>query len=90
MCELLWEVSGVGGQPAPLTPAPVCSQEGLSAPVPRGRKGKKKQREAKLVAQYMEESDWSKDKRYNSEVRPTLAAGCESLGDFHSNFSFKL
>ncbi|XP_037085686.1 LOW QUALITY PROTEIN: chromodomain-helicase-DNA-binding protein 7-like [Pollicipes pollicipes] len=41
---------------------------GLSAPVPRGRKGKKKQREAKLVAQYMEESDWSKDKRYNTEV----------------------
>ena len=36
--------------------------------MPRGRKGKKKQREAKMVAQYMEESDWSKDKRYNTEV----------------------
>ncbi|XP_042238022.1 chromodomain-helicase-DNA-binding protein 7-like isoform X2 [Homarus americanus] len=41
---------------------------GLSAPVPRGRKGKKKIREAKLVASHMEGADWAKDAKYDTEV----------------------
>lgn len=41
---------------------------GLSAPVPRGRKGKKKLREAKLVASLIEGSDWAKDDKYDPEV----------------------
>ncbi|KAK8737028.1 hypothetical protein OTU49_004766 [Cherax quadricarinatus] len=41
---------------------------GLSAPVPRGRKGKKKIREAKLVASHMEGADWAKEEKYDTEV----------------------
>lgn len=41
---------------------------GLSAPVPRGRKGKKKLREAKLVASLIEGSDWAKDDKYDPEI----------------------
>ena len=41
---------------------------GLSAPVPRGRKGKKKLREAKLVASLIEGSDWAKDEKFDPEI----------------------
>lgn len=41
---------------------------GLSAPVPRGRKGKKKIREAKMVATHMEGADWAKEEKFDTEV----------------------
>lgn len=41
---------------------------GLSAPVPRGRKGKKKLREAKLIASHMEGADWAKEEKFDTDV----------------------
>lgn len=41
---------------------------GLSAPVPRGRKGKKKMREAKLVATHMEGADWAKEEKFDTDI----------------------
>ncbi|XP_071513861.1 uncharacterized protein [Panulirus ornatus] len=41
---------------------------GLSAPVPRGRKGKKKIREAKLVASHMEGADWAKEEKFDTDL----------------------
>ena len=41
---------------------------GLSAPVPRGRKGKKKIREAKLVATHMEGADWAKEEKFDTDI----------------------
>ena len=41
---------------------------GLSAPVPRGRKGKKKLREAKLIASHMDGAEWAKDEKYDTDA----------------------
>lgn len=41
---------------------------GLSAPVPRGRKGKKKLREAKLIASHMEGADWAKQEKFDTDT----------------------
>lgn len=41
---------------------------GLSAPVPRGRKGKKKLREAKLIASHIEGAEWAKEEKFDSDV----------------------
>ena len=40
---------------------------GLSAPVPRGRKGKKIKKETKTVDQIIEESEWTKEEISNPD-----------------------
>ena len=42
---------------------------GLSAPVPRGRKGKKKLKEVKAPVATIEGAEWSLHEKYDPEVR---------------------
>ncbi|KAG8231203.1 hypothetical protein J437_LFUL010900 [Ladona fulva] len=40
----------------------------LSAPVPRGRKGKKKMKEARMLNAMMEVNDWSRNEKYDGDI----------------------
>lgn len=41
---------------------------GLNAPVPRGRKGKKKQKESRTLSSSMDDNDWSREEKYDGDI----------------------